>query len=489
MQSITISEAERPLIADPYRMIARSCCSMEDLIEGDEPRMARLVRRILALTEEETVRLLEQVKLRFSSRHRDFDAILTRHFEEVKDYVPTGTTPTIHARKLIGAYLTAEYAIEAAALFNPSIVPAPDQSGLEDGQQRFVMSLRAVGEGHISSIEFRTGVIDQQSRLIFDPVSPYATTGLRRAPQYQKDSFTWKLHELSADNRIAADILDPLGEYFTFSELHSSIAAFQETDTSPTITHQTIKLIQWVADSNYQVDFDPAIPISERVIFPVGPAEYRGMEDARFVRFTEDNGLATYYATYTAFDGFKILPQLITTTDFTSFRVLTLNGASARNKGMALFPRRIDGRFAALSRYDQESIDIMFSDDVQHWDSRQKVRVPTQPWELMKIGNCGSPIETPAGWLVLTHGVGPVREYAIGAVLLDLADPSQVIGELPEPLLAPDEHERYGYVPNVVYSCGAMIHRDDLVLPYGYSDIGVRIAIVKLDELLGALLD
>ncbi len=489
MRHIAVSEAEGPLVASPYRVIAKYYRPAEELIENKEPRVARLVRRILALPEKEIVRLLEQVTVRFSRRHRDFEGILARHFEEVADHIPVGTTPTLHARRLIGAYLTHEYSIEAAALFNPSMVPAPDQSGLADGQQRFIMSLRAVGEGHISSIEFRTGVVDRQSRLAFDPASPYATTGLRRPSHYSKQAFAGKLRELAADNHIAASILDPLREHFTYSQLHDSITVFKDDGVSPAISHKTLQLIQWVADSNYEIDFDPATSISERVIFPIGPAESRGMEDARFVRFTDDDGSVTYYATYTAFDGFKILPQLIETDDFSSFRVSTLNGASAQNKGMALFPRRISGRFVALSRYDQENIDIMSSDDVRRWDSRQKVRAPTRPWELMQIGNCGSPIETSAGWLVLTHGVGPVREYSIGAVLLDRDDPTRMIGELPEPLLVADEHERYGYVPNVVYSCGAMIHGGDLVLPYGYSDAGVRIAIVKLDDLLCALLD
>jgi predicted GH43/DUF377 family glycosyl hydrolase len=446
------------------------------------------MRRVLALPEEEILRVLRRVVSQFSSHHRDFEDILERHFQDAAQYIPASMTPTTAARRLIGAYLTREYAIEAAALFNPSIVPAPDQSGLGDGQQRFVMSLRAVGEGHISSIEFRTGVVDEQSRLAFDPVGPYATTGSRTSAFYRKTAFMEKLQELSADNQIAAGILDPLDEQFSLAGLRASIAAFKDEGVSPAISHKTIQLIQWLADSNYELNFDPETPISERVIFPVGPAESRGMEDARFVRFTNDDGRVNYYATYTAFDGFKVLPQLIKTEDFSSFQVSTLSGASAQNKGMALFPRRIGGMFVALSRYDQENIDIMFSDDVRRWETRQKVRAPARPWELMQIGNCGSPIQTEAGWLVLTHGVGPVREYVLGAMLLDPDDPTQVIGALPEPLLIPDEHERYGYVPNVVYSCGAMMHGGDLVLPYGYSDAGVRIAIVKLDDLLSALL-
>jgi predicted GH43/DUF377 family glycosyl hydrolase len=489
MRHITVSRSERPLVADPYRVIAKYYRPAEELIESEEPRVARLVRRVLALPEEEVIRLLKQVTVRFSSRHRNFQNLLARNFEEVIEHIPAGTSPTTAARMLIGAYLTQEFAIEAAALFNPSIVPAPDQSGLADGQQRFVMSMRAVGEGHISSIEFRTGVVDRQSRLAFEPVSPYATTGVRRSPKYSQRAFAGKLRELGADNHITSGVLGPLHERFTYSELQDSITEFKHDGIPPAISHKTLQLIQWVADSNYEISFDPATPISERVIFPFGPAESRGMEDARFVRFTDDDGSVIYYATYTAFDGFKILPQLIETKDFSSFRVSTLNGASAQNKGMALFPRRIGGQFVALSRYDQENIDIMFSDDIRRWDSRQKVRAPTRPWELMQIGNCGSPIETPAGWLVLTHGVGPVREYSIGALLLDRDEPTHVIGELPEPLLVADEHERYGYVPNVVYSCGAMIHGGNLVLPYGYSDAGIRIAIVKLDDLLGALLD
>ncbi|MFV2063544.1 MAG: glycosidase, partial [Chloroflexota bacterium] len=254
------------------------------------------------------------------------------------------------------------------------------------------------------------------------------------------------------------------------------------------VAYETTRIIHWVAASNYAITFAEDSQVSERVIFPSGPTESQGMEDARFVRFTDDDGSVIYYAIYTAFDGFQILPQVIETTDFVSFRIATLNGRGATNKGMALFPRMIDGHYAALSRPDNESNFVMFSDDVRSWHDLHKIQEPERPWELLQLGNCGSPLETEAGWLVITHGVGPMRRYTLGAILLDIEDPRRVIGHLDEPLLAPTEDERDGYVPNVVYSCGSMIHGDDLVIPYGYSDLGVGIATARLEDVLTRLM-
>jgi predicted GH43/DUF377 family glycosyl hydrolase len=349
------------------------------------------------------------------------------------------------------------------------------------------MSVRTVGEGHVSSIGFRTGVIDEQCQLTFDPVSRHVVTGTRRTPLYEKHLFGSKLAELGADRDVAQLVLDALPERFTFDDLERELTSLDATRLSPDAARETVKLVHLLASSNYVVTYPADSAISERVIFPGGPRETNGMEDARFVRFVHDDGSIIYYATYTAFDGLEILPQLIETEDFLSFRISTLNGACAQNKGMALFPRLIDGKYTMLSRFDQENSYLMRSENVRYWSDTRMLRAPMRPWELIQIGNCGSPIETPAGWLVLTHGVGPMRRYAIGALLLDLEDPSQVIAHLPDPLLEPEEDEREGYVPNVLYSCGGMVHRDTLVIPYAFSDAAIKVALVHVPDLLDSL--
>lgn len=488
MRPIAVTRTGHRLLPDPNRVVARHYLPAEELVESEEPRVARLVRRVVALPEEMISELLDDVIARFSRRHRDFEAVLEANFARVAHHVRSPEPPSRDARMLIGAYVTHEYTIEAAALFNPSTVLAPDQSGLAAGEARFVMSLRAVGEGHVSSIEFRSGVVDDRGSVTIDPPSRYASLGTRRPPRYDKALFAAKLAELGADNAITEKILGPLGGSFTADALDRSVAALDD-QVSPVLAYKTVEFIRWLAASNYVVDFPDHTPLSERVLFPEGPAETGGMEDARLCRFVADDGTVTYYGTYTAFDGSTILPQLLVTTDFDEFRVATLNGRCAQNKGMALFPRPVNGRFAALSRYDQENIDIMFSDNVRHWQTREPLRAPRWPWELTQIGNCGSPIETEAGWLVLTHGVGAMRQYVIGAVLLDRSDPRRVIADLPEPLLVPDEQERNGYVPNVLYSCGGLVHAGRLLLPYAFSDAGVHVCLAEVDELVRALLD
>jgi predicted GH43/DUF377 family glycosyl hydrolase len=368
-------------------------------------------------------------------------------------------------------------------------VLAPDQAGTAAGERRFVMSLRAVGEGHISSIEFRTGVIDGASAMTFDPLGGYLVTGDRTPPaHYEKAQFNAKLIELDAGNELARAVLDRLPERFTPAELELSLARLERDGPPHAISFETAKIMRVLAASSYVATFPTDSALSDRVIFPAGPHETHGMEDARFVRFTEDDGSVTYYATYTAFDGYEIMPQLIQTDDFVSFRIGTLNGPAAQNKGMALFPRRVGGKFVMLSRRDRENLHLAISPtDVRHWSEVTELHRPSRPWELLQIGNCGSPIETPAGWLVVTHGVGPMRRYVIGALLLDLDDPRRVIGQLSEPLLTPEGMEREGYVPNVVYSCGAMLNGSDLVLPYGLSDAAVGVAIISVPDLLAEL--
>jgi predicted GH43/DUF377 family glycosyl hydrolase len=455
----------------------------------DTQRIAKIIQRVLDLPEQIAEKLLEKIMLEFSERHKDIRQIFERHQGKVNDFVPCDIVLSKVKRALLGAYFTMEYAIESAALFNPSIVPHPDQSNLDKGSLRFIMSLRATGEGHVSSIVFRGGILDERNTFLFDPVSDYVETpDIHVNPVYDRHLFRLKLKEMAACNEITARILDQLPEEFTYRELKERIAALYAKPIFSAIRqNETFEIMCWLASSNYEINFRTDHQISERVIFPVSENESRGIEDARFVQFIDDNGKATYYATYTAYNGFKILPQLIETNDFTKFKIITLNGKAVKNKGMALFPRKIDGCYVMLSRQDGENNHIMFSDNIHFWQESEIIQEPTRPWEFIQIGNCGSPLETDEGWIVLTHGVGPMRQYCIGAMLLDLENPKKIIARLEEPLLVPQEKEREGYVPNVVYTCGAIIRNGDLVIPYGMSDIRTGIATVKVRELLNCM--
>ncbi len=411
--------------------------------------------------------------------------MLERNAERV-DHLLVGCSP--ERRRLVGSYFTQEHAFESAALTNPSMVPAPDQTGVAPGARRFVLSLRAIGEGHLSSITFRTGTVDAQGDVEVDDPGPLVETGERRGAVHERRHFARKLLELGSDVECTGRVMDRLPRHFGTEDLEQALHALD--DLPRAVTHESEKLARWLAASNYLLSFDGATtPLPQRLLWPEGPFENRGMEDARFVRFTEDDGSTTYYATYTAYDGFTILPQLIETNDFTTFEISTLTGPGAHNKGMALFPRTIGGSYVALSRPDRENIHLVRSIDVRAWETASTLlRRPQQAWEGVQLGNCGSPIETAHGWLVLTHGVGPMRTYRLGAMLLDLEDPGRILGDLPEPILEADASERNGYVPNVVYSCGAMRHGDDLVLPYGASDQSTRFATLSVPQLLDALL-
>jgi predicted GH43/DUF377 family glycosyl hydrolase len=485
------------LVPDPGRVITKLFMPGDEVARDGSSRLEAVLHRIMALTDDEVTDTLADARELFAGRHRDFDAVLDRHhdivaarFADRSPFTPPISAPiSTERRRLIGAYFTHEYSIEAAALGNPSVVIAPDQSGVAAGAVRFVMSLRAIGEGHLSSIEFRTGVVDADGTVELDPVSPYAETGVRSPHAYDKGFFSTKLADLAMLNEVEERVLARLSERFTMSELESAIAALDDDGIDRSMSGETTRFLHWLASSNYRVSFPPSTEISERVLFPSGPTESHGMEDARFVRFVDDDGTVTYYATYTAYDGHQILPQLIETADFSGFRIATLTGHAAQNKGMAIFPRRIGGRYVALGRQDNVNNFVMTSTDIRVWREATLIQEPKQPWELMQLGNCGSPLETDAGWLVITHGVGPLRRYTLGALLLDIDDPSRVIGHLREPLLSPSADEREGYVPNVVYSCGSLIHGDHLVLPYGYADVGARVATMRVDELLSRLTD
>jgi predicted GH43/DUF377 family glycosyl hydrolase len=446
-----------------------------------------VLSRILALPDDVVESTLESVLSRFSTRHRDLSSILRAHYDRVAHRVPAGPPPSVARQLLIGACFTNEYSVEAAALFNPSVVPHPDQSGVEAGSVRFVLSLRAVGEGHISSVEFRTGVAGSDGSLRIDDPGTFLDAGRPLPTTYDRNLFRGKLIEAGADHESLSYLLGKLPPRFDESQLDTAFAALGGQRVTRHGGVRTDELAREVAACNYEVEFASEVPLSERILWPHAPSESRGIEDARFVRFTDDDGTVTYFATYTAFNGDQVAPQLIETTDFQHFTMSQVAGPAARDKGMAIFPRRVGGSFVALSRWDRESSAIMASPDGRIWGVPSSLQTPEQPWELIQLGNCGSPVETEAGWLVLTHGVGPMREYCLGVLLLDLESPAKVIAALREPLLRPAAAERDGYVPNVVYSCGAMVVGDQLLLPYGASDSSVRFAFVDLPALLDRL--
>jgi predicted GH43/DUF377 family glycosyl hydrolase len=452
-------------------------------------RIAKIIGRVFSLSDrraqDQAKRLLDE----FGDRHTNPEAIFLERFNQVKEFLLTDMPMTVDRQLLIGGYFLQEYALEAAALFNPSIVPHPDQSGLGPGELRFVLSLRATGEGHISSITFRTGVIDSKGRVSVDPVSQLVNSGSVEAdPSYERKLFLRKLHELGLDTPWSRDIMKELDSSFTLRQLEDAVqrALARNRFSQPTERENAAALLD-LARANYELDFNPTGDLSERVIFPYSSMETRGIEDARFVHFTQDDGEPIYYATYTAYNGYTFLPQLLATKDFSSFCINTLNGPEVQNKGMALFPRKINGRYAMISRQDNENVYLMYSDMLHFWYEKTLLLRPTFPWEYVQLGNCGSPIETSEGWLLLTHGVGYMRKYAIGAVLLDLEDPTKVVGRLKHPLLTPSAREREGYVPNVVYSCGALVHAGRLILPYALSDQCSSFATFNLAELLAEL--
>jgi len=417
--------------ADSRRVILRP------FFPGNEIRAGHVIERVLSMPEAEASAQLDDVIKNFSSRHKGFEASLLRNYSRITRLLPVEKELSEKRKLLLGAYFSHEYSIESAALFNPSIVPHPDQSGLNKDELRFVMSLRATGEGHISSIEFRTGIIDKDNNISFDALTPYAGMAQERK---------------------------------------------ERVETEITLADESAR------DANYDISFSGSEPLSERVIFPFSKTESNGIEDVRFVRFYNDDGTSTYYGTFTAYDGHRILPELIQTDDFIKYKVRTMQGAAAKDKGMALFPRKINGKYVFISRIDGENLYFMQSDNLYQWDSAELLRVPFCSWEFVQIGNCGSPIETDAGWLLITHAVGPMRKYVISAILLDKENPSRVTGYLKDPLIEPDENEREGYVPNVVYSCGSLVHNNEIIIPYAMSDSASTIASVLLNKVLQSII-
>ena len=470
------------LCPDRSRVVARLFVP-DEAMPGHHSRARGIVERVLELTDAEVAEALADLRRRFTSRHRDLDALLERHFSLMAPRVAAGDTPEGH-RLLIGAYFTAEYSTEGAALTNPSMVQHPDQEGLAPGELRFVLSARAVGEGHISYIAFRTGVVDGAGNVEVEDPGPFLDVGQPLAATYRKDPFWAQVEELGAANDTAAFVFDRLPDPFDAAALDAAIGQIDPGMRRYEPAQDAIRWLEWVAASHYTVTFPTEGRIDERVLAPVGPSESNGMEDARFTRLVDEAGSASYVATYTAYDGRRVVPQVLETDDFRTFRISQVSGPAAKNKGMALFPRKVGGQYLSLSRYDRERSSITCSDDGLSWEDAVTLDKPLHQWELIQAGNCGPPIETERGWLVLTHGVGPLRTYGLGALLLDLDDPSKVLASTEEPLLLPDATERDGYVPNVVYSCGGLRHGDHVVLPYGFGDQQISFAILDLPHLL-----
>lgn len=485
--SVSVTRKNVLFKPDSTRVIAR-------FLYASDQRGIETIQRVLSLSEKQQREMLVQILRDYSKRHRSISRIFEKNFARVTHLFPKfdfDVTSLSTAQKvLIGSYFTMEYSIEAAAFFNPSIVEDPDQSELGPGEKRVIISFRATGEGHISSIVFRSGILDRENNILIEPPGrmPESPEHVKNHT-YGKESFLRKLEEMrTADNAAYDFLMEKLPDNFTYEELKRHVEEARNTaDFHNTSSLVLLNEAMWLASSHYEMDFSVDTAISERVIFPIANTEMKGIEDARFVKFTDDNGDATYYATYTAYDGITILPKLLLTKDFYHFKVMPIHGEVAQNKGMALFPRKINGRYAMLCRGDGVNNYISFSDNINIWRTSSLLQKPMYPWEFVQMGNCGSPIETEEGWLVLTHGVGPVREYSIGVTLLDLENPEIEIGRRQMPLIAPNENERDGYVPNVVYSCGSMIHNDALIIPYAMSDYVSTYATVNLADLLRSL--
>jgi predicted GH43/DUF377 family glycosyl hydrolase len=484
---IEVKRSGIEFMPDPSRVIARF------LFTG-EKRAINTIGSVLRMSNKDASIALSQILRDYSVRHRNISKIFERHFNKIAHLLKSlNVDPVsldISLKILIGAYFTCEYSIESAAFFNPSIIEHPDQSELEPGAKRIIVSFRATGEGHISSIVFRAGVLDKSSNLQIEPTGKMLEEAEHiRRNLYEKSSFRNKLDEMHTFHSAPPvdAILDNLNDQFTYGELRRCVDDYKSRIDLNIDKEAQLNQIIWLASSHYELDFSLDTNLSERVIFPVSARERNGIEDARFVKFTDDDGKTMYYATYTAYDGTSILPKMLNTSDFYHFRISPIHGEIAQNKGMALFPRKVNGKYAMLCRLDGVNNYIAYSDQLTVWREAKLLQEPKFPWEFVQIGNCGSPIETADGWLVITHGVGAMREYVLGASLFDLNDPEQEIGRLSSPLLIPNADEREGYVPNVVYSCGSMIHNNDLIIPYAMSDYASTYASINLRELLDEL--
>jgi predicted GH43/DUF377 family glycosyl hydrolase len=470
--------------ADVTRVITRLFIPGKELVGGSESRTSQTLTRILALDEAEVELALSDLTDRFSKRHEDLTAVFEENATRVADYLDAPISAS--RRQLLGAAFTHEYSLEGAAVCNPSIVAHPDQTGVPSGGLRVVMSYRSIGEGHRSCICFRDGAIDASGTLRFDDPFPFPVVGRTAQGPLLREVFRSKLRDLHLDDESAALVLTNLPTSFSMDELDAAISRLtKHNDTRQNLT-ETANVLRSMSEGFYRATFNEVVELSRRVLWPSTPRESGGVEDARFVEIAEDD-VHRYVATYTAFDGRNVSQQLLETDDFVTFNSSPLAGRGADNKGLAIFPRRVDGRFVALSRHDRESNAIAFSPDLHRWDQVSTLQIPDESWEMLQLGNCGSPIELPEGWLVITHGVGPMRTYSIGALLLDLDDPTKVLARLTKPLLIPDVDEQDGYVPNVVYSCGSLVHAGTLYLPYGIADQFLSYCTVPVKQLLAAM--
>ncbi len=467
------------LVPDYRRVIAKN------FTINHPDREKRIVERLLEKSDKQVDTLLQEICESFKDRHRDVERIFKDNYNTVSHYVDRETT--LQQKLLIGAYFTMEYSVESAALFNPSIVPHPVQTGMMENELQVIISFRAVGEGHISSIVFRPGIVHEDGSItIGENNCRIEMATIRKSTLYSKEEYLLSLEEAGLARQATA-VLDELINHFSKPELDEALARY-EKGSRERIKTRVIDTMSLLASTNYSMSFHPNTEISSRVIFPVSESEKKGLEDARFVCFEDpEERRRMYYATYTAYSGSAILPQLIETRDFVNFKVSSLHGNAAKNKGMAIFPEKIGGKYVMLTRQDNENIYVAFSDNLKLWEDPVLLSIPHEDWELIQLGNCGSPIKTEEGWLVLTHGVGPVRSYNLGAMLLDLEDPTKVIGTLSSPLMTPDNEERNGYVPNVLYSCGSLIHNGWLVIPYAMSDSFSSFARVRVEEVLEEL--
>ena len=484
---VTVKRKTVQFNPDPKRVIPRF------FWPGDDNRARVVIQMVLALPHEERTQLFNQVLRDFSSRHRNITKIFDQNFKRVKhllaDLNITVKSLSKETQYVIGAYFTKEYSIESVAFFNPSIVEDPYQGNIQKGQKRVILSFRATGEGHLSSIVFRSGIINESNDFYFEPAGDFIDVPeIIRRHIYEKKRFLTKLAEMNIKKDVIPLVMNQLDENFNYGQLQAAIANTLKNHDLSYTRRKVVQAINWLAKSHYEFTFSLDTALSDRVLFPTSFVESNGIEDARFVRFRDEDGSITYYAPYTAYDGFAILPKLIVTKDFYHFKVNPIHGENVQNKGMALFPKKIKGQYAMLSRLDGINNYVMFSKDITLWDNARKIQEPQYPWEFVQVGNAGSPIETEHGWLVVTHGVGPMRTYSLGAVLLDLDDPTKLIARLKEPLLTANEKERDGYVPNVVYSCGSLIHNNELIIPYAMSDYSSTIAAFPLGELFDELL-
>jgi len=481
---VSVQRKDIKFLPDNSRVVAR-------FFNNGEKRTSELIKRIVTLNETEVNRVLEHTLREFAGRHRNISQIFLRHFENHKGLIENiGMDESEFSQEeklLIGSYGTMEYSIESAAMFNPSIIEDFDQSFLAKGEKRVIISFRATGEGHLSSIVFRRGILDSNNDFHPNKVRNHIDMAkIVRKKSYDKGRFVQKLKEMKISQQYSSAIMKSLPDHFEYHELKTAVEEVL-TNGIGMDQRRALEEMTWLVDSYYDVEFSRDSDISERVIFPISPSESKGIEDARFVRFTEDDGSIKVYATYTAYDGHTILPKLLSTEDFSTFRIMPMHGKAAQNKNFALFPKKINGKYAVLARVDGVNNYLMYSDRNTLWNDPIKIQEPKNPWEFTQIGNCGAPLWTEEGWLVITHGVGPMRRYSIGASLFDLDDPTKQIGRLSQPLLTPLEEEREGYVPNVVYSCGSMINNGSLVLPYAVSDYSSSYATVDMEELMQAL--